>query len=185
VEKNGSDGENTRNIKSEGTPSFYGILRTTRMKASQPTTFRIAAWVTCALAAAATIALFMKWSGQLRREKQAWFVCTRVNMDIIADAVSSYLRTNTPTPSSAQVGIENLVSAHNLPEWSEIYICPGWVGIQSPIQVYGSSFRSNLFSPSPLAAHFSNCAYYLESVSGKYRVRCRYHTNVLDYTANR
>ena len=155
------------------------------MKVSQRGTFRIAAWVTGALAVAVAIVFFMKWNEVSRRGKQAWFVCTRVNMDVIADAASSYLRTNSPTASSPQLRMETLVNAHKLPEWSEIYICPAWVGVQLPTRVYDDSFRSNLFSPSPLAAHYSNCAYYLEAVSGKYRVRCRYHTNVIDYTVGR
>ncbi len=154
------------------------------MKAFQPSTFRIAVWVTCALAVAAGIAFFINWNDHVRRQKQAWFVCTRVNMDIIASAVSSYLRTNTPAALSTAITIETLVKVHKLPEWSEIYICPAWIGIRLPSREHEDAFRSNLFSPSLLAARYSNCAYYLEAVSGKYRVRCRYHTNVLDYTVN-
>lgn len=110
--------------------------------------------------------------------KKSWFVCTRVNMGIISDAIGSYSRTN-PTPNSMDFG--TLVQAKLLPEWSEIYICPAQYGIAALRSNYDDSFRSNIFIPSPIAANYANCSYYVETLSNSFRVRCRYHTNVLDF----
>jgi hypothetical protein len=124
----------------------------------------------------------IKKNNEVRHREQSWFVCTRVNMDIISDAVRNYVRTNTTAES---VNLETLVHAGLLPEWSEIYICPGEFGIEPLRSNYDESFRSNLFAPSPIAARYSKCSYYVETLPNGFRVRCQYHTNVLDYTVPR
>lgn len=114
--------------------------------------------------------------------KTSWFVCTRVNMDVISDAVANYVRTN-PMPDS--MDLETLVRARQLPEWSDIYICPAQYGIAPVRTNYDDSFRSNLFKPSPVAASYSNCSYYIETLSNSFRVRCRFHTNELNFAVSK
>jgi hypothetical protein len=111
--------------------------------------------------------------------EKSWLVCTRVNMSIISDAVATYVRSNT-RPGS--IDLETLVRAKLVPEWSEIYICPAQYGIAPVRSAYDESFRSNIFKPSPIAANYANCSYSIETLSESFRVRCRYHTNVLDFT---
>jgi hypothetical protein len=131
------------------------------------------------LVTASLVFQVVKHNDEARKKGQSWFVCTRVNMSIISDAVTSYVRTNATTEP---VKLETLVRAGLLPEWSEIYICPGWFGIGPLWSNYDESFRSNLFVPSPIAAHYSKCSYYVETLPNRFRVHCQYHTNVLDYT---
>jgi hypothetical protein len=122
--------------------------------------------------------VLMKNKAYVKNEK-SWFVCTHVNMDVIADAVGRYARTNS-TPVPIELG--TLVRAKMLPEWSEIYICPAQYGLTPVRSNYDDAFRSNIFNPSPIAAFYENCSYYVETLSNSFRVRCLYHTNVLDVT---
>lgn len=110
---------------------------------------------------------------------ESWFVCTRVDMNIIYNALSAYVNTN---KTRERVSLETLVRAKLLPEWSEIYICPEQFGLEPLRTNYDESFRANIFAPSPLAARYSNGSYYIETLSNAYRVRCLYYTNVLNYT---
>jgi hypothetical protein len=109
-------------------------------------------------------------------DKNYWAVCRLVNMSIIAEAVTSYVQTNSaPGP----ITLEALVNAKVLPEWSEIYICPAQFGFVPHRTNYDVSYRSKLFEPSQIAANYSNGSYYIETLPDEYRVRCRYHTNEL------
>jgi len=121
------------------------------------------------------------WEHRIVREKQRWLVCTRVNMDILRDITQGVARTNA---SPDVVNLAALARAGVLPEWSGIYICPAWFDIDLPRQTFDQSYRSNLFSPELLAAHYSKSSYYLEHYTNGFRVRCLYHTNVLDYVVN-
>ncbi len=127
-------------------------------------------------------------SSVLKKSKAAveaekdWLVCTHVNMRIIADAVTTYVQTNSTRDS---MDLETLVRAKLLPEWSEIYICPAQYGITPLRSNYDDSFRSNVFSSSPIAANYRNCPYYIEALSNSFRVRCLYHTNALNFTVSK
>ena len=132
-----------------------------------------------AIVALVTLQL-VKQSNHAVREEDNWFVCTRVNMDVISDAVASFARTN-----NAVVTLETLVKAGKLPEWSEVYICPSWFDVCLPKRNYDDAFRSNLALPSSIAARYSKCSYYVESLPDKFRVRCLYHTNVMNYVVSR
>lgn len=112
-------------------------------------------------------------------KEESWFVCTRVNMYVISDALSAYVNTN---KTREPVSLETLVHAKLLPEWSEIYICPERFGLEPLRTNYDGSFQANIFAPSTLAARYSNGSYYIETLSNAYRVRCLYYTNVLNYT---
>ena len=124
-----------------------------------------------------------QWNNRFGMQKEDWLVCTRVNMDIISDALQAYVRTNN---SSNPVSLETLVQAKLLPEWSEIYICPGQLEIEPLRSNYDvNAIESNIFTPSPLAARYSNGSYYIETLSNEYRVRCKYYTNELNYTVSK
>lgn len=116
---------------------------------------------------------------EARKSARIWLVCTRVNMDIISDALALYVRTNA---NSESVNLGMLVRSGLLPEWSEIYICPSWYRIEPFEKDYEETFRKTIFTPSHIAACYSNCSYYIESSPDKFCVRCRYHTNALNYT---
>jgi len=69
------------------------------------------------------------------------------------------------------------VQSGKLPEWSPVYICPNWFKVQIPAEAY-----ENGITNIPLTANVSRCPYYIEIVSpNQVRVRCRYHTNDLNY----
>lgn len=130
----------------------------------------------CAAWAAVKVSL---WRHRAVREEQQWLVCTRVNMDILRDVATGVVGTNS---SGGLTNLASFVRAGLLPEWSEVYVCPAWFNIELPARMYDDSFRSNLFVPKGLAAHYSVSSYYLEHDSNVFRLRCRYHSNVLDCT---
>ncbi len=80
-------------------------------------------------------------------------------MDLIRDAANAFVDTNANVDV---IQIENLVKAGKLPEWSDIYVCPSWFGVQLPRRHYDDAFRSNLFLNCNIAANYSNCSYYIE-----------------------
>ena len=116
---------------------------------------------------------------EARKSARSWLVCTRVNMDIISDALALYVRTN---GNSESVNLGMLVRSGLLPEWSEIYICPSWYRIEPFEKDYEETFRRTIFTPSHFAACYSNCSYYIELSNNAFHVRCRYHTNAINYT---
>lgn len=134
------------------------------------------------LAVAFAIVKLGEWKNQLGVQQADWFVCTHVNMDIISDALQTYVRTNN---SDNPVSLETLVKAKLLPEWSEIYICPSQFGIK-PLRSYYNvnAIEANMFTTPSLAARYSNCPYYIETLRNEYRVRCKYYTNELGYTVS-
>jgi len=152
------------------------------IKTMQCSFIRIGLGFVIGLVTASLVFQVVKHNDETVKKEQSWFVCTRVNMSFISDAVASFVRTNATTEP---VKLETLVRAGLLPEWSEIYICPGWFGIGPLRSNYDESFQSKLFAPSPIAAHYSKCSYYVETLPDGFRVRCQYHTNMLDYTIPR
>lgn len=139
----------------------------------------IAAGVCVGVIITLSVVAIVKYNRALVKSQQGWFVCKIVNMNIIADAVRTYKQTNlTANP----VTLQTLVNAKLLPEWGEIYICPGQFRIPALRSNYDDSFVSNMFKPSGLAVNYSNGSYYVETLSNSFRLRCRYHTNVVDVT---
>ena len=137
---------------------------------------------------AVLLAVALTWhyarsSSKAEAEEQGWFICTRFNMSAIADAVSSYTQTNHSDIKSL-TNILTYVKSGKLPEWSPVFICPNWFDVQMPARDYNNvSNSSELFTSIPLAANVSRCSYYMELCSSnELRVRCLYHTNVLNYT---
>lgn len=129
------------------------------------------------ICAASLVMELRKQDQRVVRAKTDWLICTRANMDVISDAVDGFTRTNSNRP----VTLEMLVKAGRIPEWSEVWLCPAWFDVQLPPKTYDDSFRSNLLLHPGVAAYYGNCSYYLEPLTNGVRVRCRSHTNELNY----
>gem|GEM_PF-5672726 len=122
-----------------------------------------------------------KFIDSLAKDQKDWFVCTHGNMAEILSALSSFTNTN---KMRGPVTLEMLVHAKRLPEWSPIYVCPTILrpGIEDTFWTnVDKAPRFNPWSPSPIAAHYSESPYYIETVSNGFRIHCRNHTN---YTAS-
>jgi len=111
-----------------------------------------------------------------------WLICTRVNMDIISDALAKYIQTNSATN---KIELKALVQAGLLPEWSEIYACPSEFNGLVLRSNYDDAFRVNVFSKSIVAVYYTNSSYYVEELSNAFRIRCRFHTNELNYVVDK
>jgi hypothetical protein len=145
---------------------------------------RFLAFISIAFLIAFLTVCCVRYSDNKTAEEQGWFVCTRFNMNSIADAISNYVQTNR-SDISKLTNFSTYVQAGKMPEWSSAYVCPNWFKVQIFAQDYNNVSASNLFTGIPLAANVSRCSYYIEMVStNKLRVRCLYHTNVLNCTVD-
>jgi hypothetical protein len=139
------------------------------------------AWVaTLTAAVAAAIWVEGRLASSSFREKQ-WFQCTHVNMDIIRERMVQALTDHPDWISDVSVSL--LVKNGYLPEWSEVFVCPAdfQIDFNRP-RVFGEEFRRNLQTASLVAANFTNASYRIEVCGGVATIRCRWHTNVTDYS---
>jgi hypothetical protein len=109
-------------------------------------------------------------------ENQAkWNICREFHMTLLGEALKVYAKSNA---HQGPVTLATLVDAKLLPEWSEVYICPGQLGCVwhntnfNDSTVTGQKLSEQLV----IAANYTNCVYYIETLPDCFVVRCRYHT---------
>lgn len=138
----------------------------------------IALWLGILIGAIAVLTVMGVLNGRAvyDREGKSWANC-REHMFVISGALFNYINTNQAT----NVTLETLVKAKQLPDWSALYICPGRLEITWPPTNRDSYSAQGTLLPFPIEANHSNCSYYIESLSNSFRVRCRYHTNEMNF----